>query len=81
MKLTVFLLFFYVACVAQPTQRCPVCPASLKGVTNGWVLTDSSVIVAQDGTNPKSATLQTDTSDLIQALHDTMQAKANLMPH
>ena len=42
MKLTIFLLFFYVACIAQPSQRCPVCPPSLTGVTNGWVLTDSS---------------------------------------
>jgi len=42
MKITIFLLFFYVACIAQPSQRCPVCPPSLNGVTNGWVLTDSS---------------------------------------
>ena len=42
---------------------------------------DGCVIIAQDGANPKAATLQTDPSALIQALHDTMQAQANLMPH
>lgn len=42
---------------------------------------DGCVIIAQDGVNPKMATLQTDPSGLIQVIHDYMQTQANQMPH
>lgn len=38
----VVAIFFCVGLMGQIGQRCPVCPPSLNGVPNGYVLTDSS---------------------------------------
>lgn len=39
---TIITLFIVVICNAQISTKCAVCPPTLKGVPNGYVLTDSS---------------------------------------
>lgn len=40
--LTTLIIFYSLFCDAQVSSRCPVCPPSLNGVTDGWCLVDSA---------------------------------------
>lgn len=40
--LTILIIFYSLITDAQVSSRCPVCPPSLNGVTDGWCLVDSA---------------------------------------